>query len=170
MEDKDQRIQELEQQLEQMQQKVALMEGRQKRNRRRTVLIAVGGAAVLIVAAVAAVFIMMSMDKESPTLAESMLQAIVDGDVDGAYALFYPNSLDREEFEAAFDQMRAYWFAQGGQDTFTVRRVRWSMNANPASSRYESEFLVRSGDAQFDVQMVRVVQGESAGAVSFHFS
>lgn len=164
--EKDMQLRALEERVAELEQE----KHRAKRRRRRVVVIVCVSVVVLFAAAVILALFLAAQDKESPAIAEAMLQAMLEQDVESAYALLYPGAIDREECSAALGSMYAYWFEHGGGDTFTLKRVSWSMNTNPASSRYETEFLVRSGDASFDLHLVRVVQGESAGVVSFNFS
>lgn len=172
MDEKDQKIKELEQRLEETQRELdawkqnAVLyryDNRKQLKPWKIVLIVVGLLAVFVAAVLAAVFALMNSDKESPAMAEELLQAIVDQDSDRAYALTYPGVLEREEFDRAFAEMCETWRAGGGGDTFALKRVGWSMNASGGVTQYTSRFEVASGRARFTFQLVRAVQGDNMG-------
>ena len=179
MDEKDQKIQEMEQQLVEMQREVdALKQGaapyryddRKRVKPWKIILTVVGILAAIVAVVLAVVFAMMNHDKESPAMAEEMLQAIVDQDADRAYALTYPGALEREEFDLGFAEMCAAWRAGGGGDTFELKRTSWSMNTSGGVTQYTSGYEVTSGEARFAFKLTRVKKGDGMGMISAQIS
>ena len=179
MDEKDQKIKELEQRLEEMQREVDTLkqktspyryENRKQLKPWKAVLIAVGIIAVFVTVVLAVAFALMNSDKQSPAMAEEMLRAIIAQDSDRAYALIYPGILDREEFDRGFAEMCAAWRTGGGGDTFELKRTGWSMNASGSVTQYTSQYKVTSGGARFTFQLVRAVQGDNMGVTWAHIS
>lgn len=171
-EELEQKLEENSQKLQEMEQKLAELEktGKKKRKGWKTALIMVGVIAAVIVALALVLLGMMNADKESPAMAEKVLQAIVDGDGDAAYELKYPGLLGREEFKAGFDQMSQLWRESGGGDTFTMKRQGWGFHRGNGVSQYTVRYEVTSGNAVFDLELVRAVQGDTSGMLSAHIS
>ena len=172
MDEKDQKIQELEQRLEEMRREADTLKQNaspyrydQRKGLRpwKVVLIAVGIFAVIIAVVLAVVFAMMNSDKQSPAMAEEMLRAIAAQDPDRAYALTYPGALEREEFDRGFAEMCAAWRTGGGGDTFELKRTGWSMNISGGVTEYTSQYEVTSGGARFTFRLARAVQGDNMG-------
>ena len=84
-EELEQKLEENSQKLQEMEQKLAELEKKgKKRKGWKTALIVVGVIAAVIVASALVLLGMMNADKESPAMAETVLQASVDGDGDAA--------------------------------------------------------------------------------------
>lgn len=179
MDEKDQKIQELEQRLEETQRELDAWklnappyryDNRKQLKPWKFVLIVWGVFAVFAAAVLAVVFAVMNSDKQSPAMAEEMLRAIIAQDSDRAYALLYPGLLDREEFDQGFAEMCAAWRTGGGGDTFELKRTGWSMNASGGVTQYTSQYKVASGGARFTFKLVRAVQGDNMGVTWAHIS
>ena len=159
-EELEQKLEENSQKLQEMEQKLAELEKKgKKRKGWKTALIVVG---VLLG--------MMNADKESPAMAEKVLQAIVDGDGDAAYALMYPGLMEREDFVPEFDQICQVWEESGGGDTFSMKRQGWGVSRKNGVSQYTANYEVTSGNITFDMELVRAEQGDTAGMLGFHIS
>ena len=166
------KIQEMEQRLEEMQREVDTLkqnaslyryDNRKQLKPWKIILIAVGILAALGAVVLTVVFVMMNSDKQSPAMAEEMLQAIAEQDPDRAYALTYPDALKREDFDRGFAEMCAAWRTGGGGGTFELKRASWSMNTSGGVTEYTSEYEVTSGEARFTFQLARAVQGDNMG-------
>lgn len=193
MDERDQKIQELERQLEKVRQEVDTLKqaasfrdgpgrirperGTYRYDRRpapppkakpgRIALIIVGCLAALAVLAAALVFltfaILNSADKETTVLAEELIQAVVERDADRAYALVYPGTVSREEFDQGFAQLCAVWQEGGGGDAFALRRTSYSMNTSGGVTHCASVYRVSSGEARFFLEVKRKAIGETTG-------
>lgn len=170
-EELEQKLEENSQKLQEMEQKLAELEKKgKKRKGWKTVLIVVGAIAAVIVASALVLLGMMNADKESPAMAEKVLQAIVDGDGDAAYALMYPGLMEREDFVPEFDQICQVWEESGGGDTFSMKRQGWGVSRKNGVSQYTANYEVTSGNITFDMELVRAEQGDTAGMLGFHIS
>lgn len=177
MDEKDRKIQGMERRLEEMQREVDTLKqgaspyqydsGRKPLKPWKIILIVVGSLTALAALAAALVLLgftlMNEADKETTTMAEEMLQAIVDQDVDRAYALTYPDAVGRDEFEREFEKMCATWRAGGGGDSFQLKRTSWSMNSSGGVTEYTSVYEVASGGTWFTFQLTRMAHGETTG-------
>ncbi|MBD5117994.1 MAG: hypothetical protein HDT37_02620 [Clostridiales bacterium] len=179
MNEKDQKIQEMEQQIEEMQQTIDMLkqgatpyrhDSRKRLKPWKIILMVVGVIVAIVVVALAAVLALMNSDKESPAMAEQMIQAIVEQDADRAYALTYPGALEREEFDQGFSEMCAAWRIGGGGDAFELKRTSWSMNASGGATEYTSKYEITSGEARFSFQLTRVVKGDNRGMTGAQIS
>lgn len=166
MEEKDQRFQEMERQVEEMQARINQLEYRKKRKPWKVVLIILGSVAVLFAVLFGVLFAMIAGDKESPAMAEQVIQAMIDQDTDRAYALTFPGVISQESFAQGFESMCQVWTSQGGGETFQMRRTRWAMESSGGVTQYTTEYIVTSGRGQFQFTLVRMVQGDEAGMVS----
>ena len=170
-EELEQKLEENSQKLQEMEQKLAELEKKgKKRKGWKTALIVVGVIAAVIVASALVLLGMMNADKESPAMAEKVLQAIVDGDGDAAYALMYPGLMEREDFVPEFDQICQVWEESGGGDTFSMKRRGWGVSRKNGVSQYTANYEVTSGNITFDMELVRAEQGDTAGMLGFHIS
>lgn len=199
MDEKDQKIRDLERQIEGMRQEIDVLRrggpqfqrgawpqgaqafpygqrppARPKARPLRVVLIVVGSLTAIVVFAAALVFLMFTLlneaDKETTTMAEELLQAIVDQDEDRAYALIYPRTLPREEFEPIFAELCATWRDGGGGSAFTLKRTSWSMNSSGGISHCSSVYWVSSGEARFFLEVERKAAGETTGLTGAQLS
>ena len=179
MDEKDQKIQEMEQRLEEMQREVDTLkqnaspyryDNRKRLKPWKIILGVVGSLVILMAVVLIIVFALMNSDKHSPAMAEQMIQAIVDQDADGAYALTYPGALNREEFDQGFAEMCAAWRTGGGSDTFELKRNSWSMNASGGAAQYTSGYEITSGEARFAFKLIRVAKGDSTGITGAQIS
>ena len=177
MEEKDLTKEELEQKLaendqrfQEMEQKLAELEkGGKKKGKGWKKLLLVIGVIVAIFAVMTIVLLgMMYADKESPAMAEKVLQAIVDGDGHAAYEWMYPGLMEREEFVTGFDQGCQVWDESGGGDTFSLKRRGWGVSRKNGVSQYTANYEVTSGNITFDMELVRAEQGDTAGMLGFH--
>ncbi|MBD5084420.1 MAG: DNA replication initiation control protein YabA [Clostridiales bacterium] len=179
MDEKDQKIQEMEQQLREMQREVDTLkqnasphrhDNRKRLKPWKIILMAVGILVAIVVVLLVAVFALMNSDKQSPAMAEQMIRAIVEQDADGAYAMTYPGALEREEFDQGFAEMCAAWRTGGGGDTFVLKRTSWSMNASGGATQYTSGYEVTSGEARFAFKLIRVTKGDNTGIIGAQIS
>ena len=170
MEGQDQKLQEMERQLDEMKQKVEQLERRKKCKPWKIILIVAGVILGVVAAAVIAAVALMSSDKESPALAQQFIQAVVDQDVQSAYELLYPGAIDQEEFEAIFRSMRQAWTELGGGEDFAMDRTSWSMRSRNGATQYNTEYRVTSGQAQFYFSMSRVERDGRAGLTSVYIA
>ena len=169
--DMQQVLQENEQKIQEMEQKVTELEQKGKKKKGwKKVLIVIGVFMTIFAVMFAVVVGMMLADKDSPAMAEQVLRAIVDGDSDGAYELMYPGLLDRETFVSEFSSICKVWREQGGEDTFTMKRQGWGVERKNGISQYTVNYKVTSGNAVFDMELVRAVQGDTAGMLGVHIS
>lgn len=133
----------------------------------RVALIIVGCLAALAAMAAALMFLIFTVtdmvDKETTAMAEELLQAVVEQDADRAYALIYPGSVSREEFDQDFARMCAVWREGNGGDTFALRRTSYSMNSSGGLTHCTSVYRVTSGQARFVLQLSRMAFGETTG-------
>ena len=136
----------------------------------RIALVVTGSLAALAAVVAVVLFLVFRLvntgAKDSPAMAEQIIQAIVEEDADGAYALTYPGALDREGFDWGFAEMCAMWHAAGGGDTFELKRTSWSMNASGGITQYTSVYEVVSGEANFSFKLVRSSKGDSTWMTS----
>jgi len=167
-----QTLEENERKLQEMEQKIADLEkkGKKKRKGWKTVLIVIGVILAIMAVITAVLFAMMNGDKESPAMAEQVVQAIIEGDGDAAYELMYPGLMERKEFQAGFVQLCQLWRESGGGDTFTLKRQGWALQWKNGVKQYTTNFEVTSGDAVFDFELVRAVQGDTAGMLGAHMN
>lgn len=128
----------------------------------------IGGslAAVFLVAALLVLLIVTelnSVDPDTTAQAEALLQAVVNQDADRAFALTYPGTLSREEFDVGFAELCEVWRDGNGGDTFELKRTSWSANSSGGITRYTSVYRVSSGRARFVLELDRKASGETAG-------
>lgn len=170
MDEREEKIREMERQLEGLQQEVDTLKRKKRLKPWKVILIVAGCIAALVAVVLAVVFGMMNSDKESPAMAEELLWAIVEQDADRAYALTCPGALEREEFDQGFGEMCAAWLAAGGGDTFELKRTSWSMKASGGVTQYEAGYEVASGGARFSFKLTRVEQGDNTGMIGAKIS
>lgn len=140
----------------------------------RIALILLGSLTALAALAALLVFLVFTfmnlIDKESTVLAEELLQAVVEQDADRAYALAYPGTVSREEFDQGFAQLCAVWRDGGGGDAFALRRTSYSMNSSGGVTHCVSVYRVTSGEARFFLQLSRTAIGETTGITGAQLS
>lgn len=133
----------------------------------RVVLILLGSLTALAALAALLVFLVFTfmnlVDKETTVLAEELLQAVVEQDADRAYALTYPGTVSREGFDQGFAQLCAVWRDGSGGDAFTLRRTSYSMNSSGGVTHCASVYRVSSGEARFFLEVERKAIGETTG-------
>lgn len=133
----------------------------------RVALIVVVCLAALAAVAAAMVFliftVMNTVDKETTAMAEELLQAVVEQDADRAYALIYPGTVSREEFDRGFARLCAMWRDGNGGDTFALRRTSYSSNSSGGVTHCTSVYKVTSGQARFVLQLSRMALGDTTG-------
>lgn len=133
----------------------------------RVALIIVVCLAALAAVAAALVFllftVMNTVDRETTAMAEELLQTVVEQDADRAYALIYPGTVSREKFDQGFAQLCAVWREGNGGDTFALRRTGYSMNSSGGVTHCTSVYKVTSGQARFVLQLSRMALGETTG-------
>ena len=157
MEEKSQKLEDMELQMEKMQQRIDELEHRKKRKPWKIILIGLGVFVAVFVGLAVVLFAMMEMDKESPAMAEQVVQAIIDQDMDKAYDLVFPGAITQKEFAQGFEEMCQVWTSQGAGKTFELERKQWHLEAKDGMKKYTTGYIVTSGEAQLRFSLVRVV-------------
>ncbi len=187
MDERDQKIQELERQMEEMRQELDRLRlgapqfryGQPpapppKTRPLRVALIVAGGLAALAALTAALVLLaftlMNAADGETTAMAEELLWAAADEDTDRAYALSYPGAMTRDEFDQEFAKLCATWRDGGGGDAFELKRTSWSMNSSGGVAEYASVYEVSSGSARFTLYLDRRAHGETTGITGMRLS
>ena len=137
MEEKSQKLEDMELQMEKMQQRIDELEHRKKRKPWKIILIVLG------------VFV--------AVFAEQVVQAIIDQDMDKAYDLVFPGAITQKEFAQGFEEMCQVWTSQGAGKTFELERKQWHLEAKDGMKKYTTGYIVTSGEAQLRFSLVRVV-------------
>jgi len=108
---------------------------------------------------------MLDSETISDDYLETMLQSIIDGDEDAAYAVFVTGAVTKASLHTFFTQVKDYW---NGSNTFTYKKTNVSISTT-ANENIEKQidcvYAVQAGETDYIISTSRVVLTNGASGL-----